>query len=234
MTLLPSTSHQFLWTRFSNCCNALKHRASPSLVLNQAWICLLCVPSSTKLLLPPLSDISRTTPKSLFLFSNLCHKFSTLFKTTVTGPNAEYTFTSGGRSASLHTLCRLCESLLLLRANYQNWKQDTNSARRATCVHQMQRPTRAGGDLELWDEEPIAAQSGCWIRYTSTFTPDESGDWEIRMNVTWRGKLILDETLVIDLPTNPQEDHSTADRQGLAQGQRIQARSKAEQSGIPG
>jgi len=44
----------------------------------------------------------------------------------------------------------------------------------------------------------------CWIRYSTTFVPDEDGDWEFGLNVAGRANLFLDGKLVIDLSTNPE------------------------------
>ncbi|TFK55623.1 glycoside hydrolase family 3 protein [Heliocybe sulcata] len=45
----------------------------------------------------------------------------------------------------------------------------------------------------------------CWIRYSTTFVPDESGDWEIGLNITGSGNLFFDGNMVIDLSTNPEQ-----------------------------
>ncbi|KAL1659725.1 glycoside hydrolase family 3 protein [Schizophyllum commune] len=44
----------------------------------------------------------------------------------------------------------------------------------------------------------------CWIRFSTKFTPDESGDWDFGLNLAGRGNLFLDGKLVIDLSTNPE------------------------------
>ncbi|KAL1708539.1 glycoside hydrolase family 3 protein, partial [Schizophyllum commune] len=44
----------------------------------------------------------------------------------------------------------------------------------------------------------------CWIRFSTKFTPDESGDWDFGLNLAGRGNLFLDGNLVIDLSTNPE------------------------------
>ncbi|TFK64048.1 glycoside hydrolase family 3 protein [Pluteus cervinus] len=41
----------------------------------------------------------------------------------------------------------------------------------------------------------------CWIRYSTTFTPDEDGDWEFGINITGKANLFLDDKLVVDLST---------------------------------
>lgn len=43
----------------------------------------------------------------------------------------------------------------------------------------------------------------CWIKFTTTFTPDEDGDWKFDLSVSGRGNLFFDGRLVIDLSTNP-------------------------------
>ncbi|KAK7470377.1 hypothetical protein VKT23_001804 [Stygiomarasmius scandens] len=43
----------------------------------------------------------------------------------------------------------------------------------------------------------------CFIRYTTTFIPDESGDWRLGLNVSGTGNLFIDNQLVVDLSTNP-------------------------------
>ncbi|KAF8914231.1 glycoside hydrolase family 3 protein [Gymnopilus junonius] len=43
----------------------------------------------------------------------------------------------------------------------------------------------------------------CFIRYSAKFIPDESGDWEIGMNIAGRGNLFINQKLVIDLSTDP-------------------------------
>ncbi|KIJ69935.1 glycoside hydrolase family 3 protein [Hydnomerulius pinastri MD-312] len=71
--------------------------------------------------------------------------------------------------------------------------------------------------------DPVLVNERCWIRYTSTFTPDESGDWQFGLNIAGRGNLFLDNTLLIDLSTNPPQgenffEKGTADVLGLAKG----------------
>ncbi|KAJ2927902.1 hypothetical protein H1R20_g9210, partial [Candolleomyces eurysporus] len=48
----------------------------------------------------------------------------------------------------------------------------------------------------------------CWMRFTCTFTPDESGDWEFELNLAGRGNLFVDGKLVLDLSTNPPQGES--------------------------
>ncbi|GJE99911.1 glycoside hydrolase family 3 protein [Phanerochaete sordida] len=48
----------------------------------------------------------------------------------------------------------------------------------------------------------------CWLRFTTTFTPDEDGDWEVGMNIAGRGNLFIDEKLIIDLSVNPKQGDS--------------------------
>ncbi|KAK7062032.1 beta-glucosidase [Favolaschia claudopus] len=44
----------------------------------------------------------------------------------------------------------------------------------------------------------------CFQRYTTSFVPDEDGDWEISVHFTGRGNLFFDKKLVVDLSTNPE------------------------------
>ncbi|KAH8096697.1 glycoside hydrolase family 3 protein [Cristinia sonorae] len=47
----------------------------------------------------------------------------------------------------------------------------------------------------------------CWIRWTSVFTPDESGEWMFGLGIAGRGNLFVNNTLVVDLSTEaPQGD----------------------------
>lgn len=48
----------------------------------------------------------------------------------------------------------------------------------------------------------------CWLRFTTTFVPDEDGDWEIGMHVAGRGNLFIDDKLVIELSVNPKQGDS--------------------------
>ncbi|KAH9482518.1 putative beta-glucosidase I [Psilocybe cubensis] len=41
------------------------------------------------------------------------------------------------------------------------------------------------------------------VKYSTKFVPDESGDWEIGMNIAGRGNLFMNGKLVIDLSTKP-------------------------------
>ena len=41
------------------------------------------------------------------------------------------------------------------------------------------------------------------IQYSTTFTPDEDGDWEFGMNVAGCGNLFVDGKVVVDLTTPP-------------------------------
>ncbi|KIP12792.1 glycoside hydrolase family 3 protein [Phlebiopsis gigantea 11061_1 CR5-6] len=43
----------------------------------------------------------------------------------------------------------------------------------------------------------------CWLKFSTTFTPDEDGDWDVSLNVAGRGNLFIDGKLIIDLSTNP-------------------------------
>ncbi|KAJ7639107.1 glycoside hydrolase family 3 protein [Roridomyces roridus] len=63
----------------------------------------------------------------------------------------------------------------------------------------------------------------CFIRYSTKFTPDESGDWEFGMNVAGRGNLYFDNKLIVDLSTDPEQGESffglgTVDKQTLVTG----------------
>lgn len=40
-------------------------------------------------------------------------------------------------------------------------------------------------------------------QYSTTFIPDQDGDWEIGLNVAGRGNLFIDDELVIELSHNP-------------------------------
>ncbi|KAG7447564.1 glycoside hydrolase family 3 protein [Guyanagaster necrorhizus] len=42
----------------------------------------------------------------------------------------------------------------------------------------------------------------CWTRYSTTFVPDESGDWEFGMSVAGIGNMFIDKKMVIDQSTN--------------------------------
>lgn len=41
------------------------------------------------------------------------------------------------------------------------------------------------------------------MQYSTTFTPDEDGDWEIGLSVGGRGNLFFDKELALDLSTDP-------------------------------
>ncbi|KAI0775382.1 glycoside hydrolase family 3 protein [Irpex lacteus] len=43
----------------------------------------------------------------------------------------------------------------------------------------------------------------CWSRYTTNFTPDEDGDWDIGLYIAGTGNLFIDGKLVIELSNNP-------------------------------
>ncbi|TCD69223.1 hypothetical protein EIP91_008326 [Steccherinum ochraceum] len=42
----------------------------------------------------------------------------------------------------------------------------------------------------------------CWLRYTTTFVPDEDGTWEFALCIAGRGTLFVDGNLAIDLSTD--------------------------------
>ncbi|KAF8897793.1 glycoside hydrolase family 3 protein [Infundibulicybe gibba] len=48
----------------------------------------------------------------------------------------------------------------------------------------------------------------CWMRYSTKFIPDEDGDWEIGLNIAGRANLFIDNKLLIDLSTDPQQGES--------------------------
>ncbi|KAG9218808.1 hypothetical protein CCMSSC00406_0001078 [Pleurotus cornucopiae] len=48
----------------------------------------------------------------------------------------------------------------------------------------------------------------CYIRYTTKFTPDETGSWEFGLSVAGAGNLFVDGKLLIDLSTDPKQGES--------------------------
>ncbi|KAJ7682484.1 glycoside hydrolase family 3 protein [Mycena polygramma] len=63
----------------------------------------------------------------------------------------------------------------------------------------------------------------CFIRYSTTFTPDETGDWEFSINLAGRGNLFVDNKLVVDLSTNPERgehyfNFGTVDKRSVVKG----------------
>jgi beta-glucosidase len=44
----------------------------------------------------------------------------------------------------------------------------------------------------------------CWVRYSMTFVPDETGDWEFSLVIVGLGNLFVNDKLVVDLSTNPE------------------------------
>ncbi len=46
------------------------------------------------------------------------------------------------------------------------------------------------------------------LQYTTTFTPDEDGDWDVSLSLAGKGNLFVDGKLVIDLSTDPQPGDS--------------------------
>ncbi len=46
------------------------------------------------------------------------------------------------------------------------------------------------------------------LQYSTSFIPDEDGDWELSMNITGRANLFLDKKLIIDLSTDPEQGDS--------------------------
>ncbi|KAK0243159.1 glycoside hydrolase family 3 protein [Armillaria nabsnona] len=66
----------------------------------------------------------------------------------------------------------------------------------------------------VWDTRTLASNcilldgvnaekvsTSCWTRYSTTFVPDESGDWEFGMNVSGTGNMFIDKKIVIDQST---------------------------------
>jgi beta-glucosidase len=47
-----------------------------------------------------------------------------------------------------------------------------------------------------------------FFKFSTTFVPNEDGDWELSLNVSGRANLFLDGKLVIDLSTNPEQSDS--------------------------
>ncbi|KAJ7498630.1 glycoside hydrolase family 3 protein [Mycena latifolia] len=63
----------------------------------------------------------------------------------------------------------------------------------------------------------------CFIRYSATFIPDESGDWEFGIQLAGRGNLFLDNKLVVDLsahwePGDSFFDLGTIDKRSVVRG----------------
>ncbi|KAK0461743.1 glycoside hydrolase family 3 protein [Desarmillaria tabescens] len=50
--------------------------------------------------------------------------------------------------------------------------------------------------------------TSCWTRYSTTFIPDESGDWEFGMNVSGIGNMFIDKKIVIDQSTKTEYSKS--------------------------
>ncbi|KAI0700577.1 glycoside hydrolase family 3 protein [Cytidiella melzeri] len=48
----------------------------------------------------------------------------------------------------------------------------------------------------------------CWLRYTTTFTPDEDGHWEVGLNVAGLANLFIDGKLTITLSEDPEQGDS--------------------------
>ncbi|KZT24579.1 glycoside hydrolase family 3 protein [Neolentinus lepideus HHB14362 ss-1] len=48
----------------------------------------------------------------------------------------------------------------------------------------------------------------CWIRYSTTFVPDESGDWEFGLNIAGNGNFFFNGKMIVDLSTNPEQGES--------------------------
>ena len=45
-------------------------------------------------------------------------------------------------------------------------------------------------------------------QYSTTFIPDEDGDWEIGLNIAGRGNLFIDNELIIELSIDPPQGES--------------------------
>ncbi|KXN92304.1 putative beta-glucosidase I [Leucoagaricus sp. SymC.cos] len=63
----------------------------------------------------------------------------------------------------------------------------------------------------------------CWIKFSTTFVPNEDGDWELSLTVAGKANLFLDDKLVIDLSTDPAPGDSffglgTVDLKAIAPG----------------
>ncbi|KAJ7752775.1 glycoside hydrolase family 3 protein [Mycena maculata] len=66
-----------------------------------------------------------------------------------------------------------------------------------------------GTDCFLMDGIDVTKVNlNCAIRYSTVFSPDESGDWDVGMSIAGRGNLFLDNKLIVDLSTNPEQGES--------------------------
>lgn len=61
------------------------------------------------------------------------------------------------------------------------------------------------------------------LQFKTKFVPDEDGDWEVGLNLAGVGNLFLDQKLIVDLSTNPEQgktffDLGTVDVQTIVKG----------------
>ncbi|KAI0340912.1 glycoside hydrolase family 3 protein [Trametopsis cervina] len=69
-------------------------------------------------------------------------------------------------------------------------------------------PTHTGNCFLADGVDDQKVDEVCWLRYTTTFIPDEDGDWDIGLNIAGRGNLFIDNKLVIELSVNPPQGDS--------------------------
>jgi len=60
----------------------------------------------------------------------------------------------------------------------------------------------------MLDDKYGSVNEICWIRWSTTFIPDEDGEWQFGLSIAGRGNLYVDSELKIDMSTNepPQGD----------------------------
>ncbi|KAJ6539657.1 glycoside hydrolase family 3 protein [Mycena capillaripes] len=69
-------------------------------------------------------------------------------------------------------------------------------------------PTLGTNCLLLDGVDATKVNVDCFIRYSTTFVPDEAGDWEFGIYLAGRGNLFFDNKLVVDLSTHPEAGES--------------------------
>ncbi|KAH8830267.1 glycoside hydrolase family 3 protein [Flagelloscypha sp. PMI_526] len=60
----------------------------------------------------------------------------------------------------------------------------------------------------LMDGIPESINGDAFTRYSTTFVPDQDGDWNFSLNLAGEGNLFVDGNLVIDLSTDPKQGES--------------------------
>ncbi|KAJ7498628.1 glycoside hydrolase family 3 protein [Mycena latifolia] len=106
--------------------------------------------------------------------------------------------------------------------SHDSFRQDADLSAKLNSSN-WSTPTLGSSCFMMDGIDASKVNTDCFIRYSATFTPDESSDWEFGIQLIGRGNLFLDNKLVVDLSTHPEPGESffdlgTIDKRSVVRG----------------